>query len=199
MMVLDSGFRELADRSLQQLLDSQMSRSSLRRTERMEIRAGSTDLAPSATPRSGLYAQSSHQKQSRVAARIDGGFIHRLRAAREPASAISATHPTARADSKSKAAVSSSRTAPVTIELTFSVAASLTPYEQQLWAFRRQLFGWFSGLMLLLRQRSPVCALVLSPVRRIEREIQRWQEGRSDAWARLSRELSGVGHHLIHC
>ena len=34
--------------------------------------------------------------------------------------------------------------------LTFSVAVSLTPYEQQLWLFRSRVLGWFSGLMVLL-------------------------------------------------
>ena len=56
------------------------------------------------------------------------------------------------------------------VGLTFSVAASLTPYEQQLWAFRRQLFGWFSGLMLLLLAAlAGLLRWVLSPVRRMER------------------------------
>ncbi len=34
--------------------------------------------------------------------------------------------------------------------VTFSVAVSLTPYEDQLWRFRQKMLGSFSGLMLLL-------------------------------------------------
>jgi len=84
------------------------------------------------------------------------------------------------------------------VELTFSVAASLTPYEQQLWAFRRQLFGWFSGLMLLLLAAlAGVLRWVLSPVRRMEREIRAVEEGRSDVLGSgYPRELSGVATNL---
>ncbi len=84
------------------------------------------------------------------------------------------------------------------VELTFSVAASLTPYEQQLWAFRRQLFGWFSGLMLLLLAAlAGLLRWVLSPVRRMEREIHEVEEGRSDALGGgYPRELSGVATNL---
>ena len=52
---------------------------------------------------------------------------------------------------RSRAARSSSRTTPANAgTLTFSVAVSLSPYEEQLWRFRRELLGWFVGLMLAL-------------------------------------------------
>jgi two-component system sensor histidine kinase PhoQ len=83
--------------------------------------------------------------------------------------------------------------------LTFSVAASLVPYKQELWRFRRELGGWFLGLMLLLL--FTLAALlqhwVLGPVRRMEREIHEVEEGRSETLGGgYPRELSGVASNL---
>jgi two-component system, OmpR family, sensor histidine kinase PhoQ len=82
--------------------------------------------------------------------------------------------------------------------LTFSVAASLSPYEEQLWRFRRELIGWFIGLMLaLLVTLAALLRWVLSPVRRLEREIHEVEEGRSDSLGGgYPRELAGVARNL---
>jgi len=62
--------------------------------------------------------------------------------------------------------------------LTFSVAVSLSPYEEQQWRFRRELIGWFAGLMLvLLVTMAALLHWVLGPVRRMEREIHEVEEG----------------------
>jgi two-component system sensor histidine kinase PhoQ len=87
---------------------------------------------------------------------------------------------------------------PDTRMLTFSIAASLSPYEEQLWDFRQQMLGWFSGLMLLL---LVTLALLLrwglSPVRRLEREIHEVEEGRAEALSGgYPRELAGVATNL---
>jgi hypothetical protein len=71
--------------------------------------------------------------------------------------------------------------------LTFSVAVSLTPYEEQLWRFRQQMLGWFGGLMaLLLLSLAALLHWVLAPARRMEREI-RAVEGRSEALSGATR------------
>ena len=72
------------------------------------------------------------------------------------------------------------------------------PYEQQLWQFRRQLLGWFSGLLLaLLVTLAALLRWVLAPLRRMEREIHAVEEGRSETLgAGYPRELAGVAGNL---
>jgi two-component system, OmpR family, sensor histidine kinase PhoQ len=202
MMVLDRGFRELGDRSLQQLLDSQMVALIAAAEPQPDGKYApeSNDLAARMrTPRSGLYAQivSSKNKEpwrspSAAGSSIDFGPT-RAPGVRDISYGDNSHE---RIEIESRGIEFEDRTGHV--ELTFSVAASLTPYEQQLWAFRRQLFGWFSGLMLLLLAAlAGVLRWVLSPVRRMEREIRAVEEGRSDALgAGYPRELSGVATNL---
>ena len=75
---------------------------------------------------------------------------------------------------------------------------SLSPYEEQLWHFRRELFGWFVGLMLaLLVTLAALLRWVLAPVRRMEREIHEVEEGRSEQLGGgYPRELAGVASNL---
>jgi two-component system sensor histidine kinase PhoQ len=202
MMVLDNGFRELADRSLQQLLDSQTVALIAAAEPQLDGKYApeSNDLAARLrTPRSGLYAQiiSSKNKEpwrspSTAGSSIDFGPM-RAAGVRDISYADNGHE---RIEIESRGIEFEDRTGHV--ELTFSVAASLTPYEQQLWAFRRQLFGWFSGLMLLLLAAlAGVLRWVLSPVRRMEREIRAVEEGRSDVLGGgYPRELSGVAGNL---
>jgi len=201
MVVLDNGFRELADRSLEQLLDSQMVAliAAAEPQPDGKYAPDSTDLAARLrTPRSGLYAQirSGRNKvwrsPSTAGAPIDFG-PQRAPGVRD-FSYSSNEHE--RIEIESRGIEFEDRTGHV--ELTFSVAASLTPYEQQLWAFRRQLFGWFSGLMLiLLAALAGLLRWVLSPVRRMEREIYEVEEGRSEVLGSgYPRELSGVATNL---
>jgi two-component system sensor histidine kinase PhoQ len=202
MVVLDRGFRELADRSLQQLLDSQMVALIAAAEPQPDGKYApeTSDLAVRLrTPRSGLYAQirSTHNKTvwrspSTVGAPID--FGPSLKPGIRNISY--STHGPERIEIASRGIEFEDRTGHV--ELTFSVAASLTPYEQQLWSFRRQLFGWFIGLvLLLLAALAALLRWVLSPVRRMEREIHEVEEGRSDALGGgYPRELSGVAANL---
>src|SRR5581483_6245091 len=198
---LDNGFRELTDRSLQQLLDSQMVALIAAAEPQSDGRYApeSSDLAPRMrTPRSGLYGQIlTHKKAvwrspSTAGASIDFG------PALEPGlrKFSYATDGRERIEIESRGIEFEDRTGHV--QLTFSVAASLTPYEQQLWSSRRTLFAWFSGLMLvLLAALAGLLRWVLSPLRRMEREIHEVEEGRSDALgAGYPRELSGVATNL---
>jgi two-component system, OmpR family, sensor histidine kinase PhoQ len=202
MMVLDSGFRELADRSLQQLLDSQMVALIAAAEPQPDGKYApeSNDLAARLrTPRSGLYAQIVSGKSKAIwrSPSTAGGSID-FGPARAPGirDISYASNGHERIEIESRGIEFEDRTGHV--QLTFSVAASLTPYEQQLWAFRRRLFGWFSGLMLLLLAAlAGLLRWVLSPVRRMEREIHEVEEGRSDALGGgYPRELSGVATNL---
>jgi two-component system sensor histidine kinase PhoQ len=202
MVVLDNGFRAQSDRSLQELLDAQM----------VALIAGAepqpdggyapplSDLAARLrTPRSGLYAQirSTHNK-SAWRSPSDAGASIDFGQALEPGerTLVYST------DGQERIAIESrgiqfedheGRT-----EITFSVAASMAPYEQELWSFRRRLLGWFSGLMLLLLATlAGLLRWVLSPVRRMEREIHEVEEGRSEMLGGgYPRELSGVATNL---
>jgi two-component system, OmpR family, sensor histidine kinase PhoQ len=202
MMVLDSGFRELADRSLQQLLDSQMVALIAAAEPQPDGKYApeSNDLAARLrTPRSGLYAQIVSGKSKAVwrSPSTAGGSIDFGPARKPGIRDISyASNGHERIEIESRGIEFEDRTGHV--QLTFSVAASLTPYEQQLWAFRRRLFGWFSGLMLLLLAAlAGLLRWVLSPVRRMEREIHEVEEGRSDGLGSgYPRELSGVATNL---
>jgi two-component system, OmpR family, sensor histidine kinase PhoQ len=201
MVVLDNNVRELADRSLEQLLDAQMVAliAAAEPQPDGKYAPDSTDLAARLrTPRSGLYAQirSARNKvwksPSTAGAPIDFGPA-RAPGVRDFSYSRNGHE---RIEIESRGIEFEDRTGHV--ELTFSVAASLTPYEQQLWSFRRQLFGWFSGLMLLLLAAlAGLLRWVLSPVRRMEREIHEVEEGRSEMLGSgYPRELSGVATNL---
>ena len=201
MVVLDNSSRQLTDRSLQQLLDSQMVALIAAAEPQPDGKYApeSNDLAARLrTPRSGLYAQivSAHNKvwrsPSTAGTPIDFG---------PPLGPGSrdfrySTNDHERIEIESRGIEFEDRTGH--LQLTFSVAASMTPYEQQLWAFRRQLFGWFSGLMLvLLAALAGLLRWVLAPLRRMEREIHEVEEGRSEALGGgYPRELSGVATNL---
>jgi two-component system sensor histidine kinase PhoQ len=203
MWVLDRGFRTLSDRQQEALLNSQI----VQLIAAAEPgRAGGYDAplneldARLATPDSGLYAEirsDNHLWRSPSMAGV---------------TAIDFGPPLAQGDREfSYALVGHTRVAiesrGISFEddptkpgpaLTFSVAVSLTPYEQQLWIFRSRLLGWFTGLMLLLLvSLAALLRRVLAPLRRLEREIHEVEEGRSEMLGSgYPRELSGVARHL---
>lgn len=76
----------------------------------------------------------------------------------------------------------------------YSVAENLDPYYAQLNRLRGQMFGWFTGLMLLLLAAfALVFRWVLSPVRRVAREIEAIELGDlSELGTGYPRELVGV-------
>ena len=201
MLVLDSGFRVLSQRSLEEVLDRQMV--SLIAVAEPQANGGYAP-APHAldprleTPRSGLYAQirsPQHEWRSPSTAGLDADFGALLAGGQRDLTYGTFGHDRVAIASRSiqfEDDPSGARS------LTFSVAASLSPYEEQLWRFRRQLVGWFIGLMLaLLVTLAALLRWVLSPVRRLEREIHQVEEGRSETLGGgYPRELSGVASNL---
>jgi two-component system sensor histidine kinase PhoQ len=201
MLVLDTGFRALSERSMQELLDSQMV--SLIAAADPQPN-GSYAPAPHAldprlaTPRSGLYAQirsQLHEWQSPSNAKADVDFGPLLAHGERNTTYTSFGHDRVAIESR---AIEFEDDPLGLRTLTFSVAASLSPYEEQLWRFRQELVGWFIGLMVvLLVTLAALMQWVLAPLRRMEREIHAVEEGRSDVLgAGYPRELSGVASNL---
>lgn len=201
MVVLDSGFRALSERSLNELLDAQMV-SLIAAADPLPNGTYGPDtqtLDPRmARPHSGLYAQirsGEHQWRSASTAGVAADFGPLLPRGQRSLEYASFGHERVAIESR---AIRFEDDARNTETLTFSVAVSLSPYEEQLWQFRRQLLGWFVGLMLaLLLTLAALLNWVLAPVRRMEREIHEVEEGRSETLGGgYPRELSGVASNL---
>lgn len=201
MLVLDGGFRALSERSLQELLDSQMV--SLIAAAELQTN-GSYAPAPHAldprfdTPRSGLYAEIRsplHEWRSPSTAGLASDFGRLLPHGERRLRYTSFGHDRVAIESR---AIQFADDPEGARTLTFSVAVSLSPFEEQVWRFRRELGGWFIGLMLLLLVTLAVLLhWVLAPVRRMEREIREVEEGRSETLGNgYPRELSGVANNL---
>lgn len=201
--VFDASFRDLADRSLHDLLDAQMvaliAAANPEPNGTVEVAPGDLE-ARLQNPGSGLYAQvrvSGRQllwrSQSSAGRFVDFGPDLKPGAKRFVQSQFDHT-PVAIA-SRGIAFEDEQRR---THNLTFSVATSLTPYEEQLWSFRRRLFGWFVGLtLLLLATLGGLLRWVLTPVRRLEREIHAVEEGALQTLGDgYPRELAGVTDNL---
>jgi two-component system sensor histidine kinase PhoQ len=202
MLVLDTGFRALSERSLQELLDSQMVSLIAAADPQPDGSYAPTpqELDPRLrTPRSGLYAQirSQHHlwRSPSTAGRSSDFGALLVPGQRSNLTYTTFGHDRVAIESRAIQFAddpSGKRT------LTFSVAVSLSPYEEELWRFRRELIGWFAGLMLvLLATLAALLRWVLGPVRRLEREIHEVEEGRSETLgAGYPRELSGVATNL---
>lgn len=80
----------------------------------------------------------------------------------------------------------------------YSVAENQEPYYAQLNRFRVQLFGWFSVLMLLLLGALAILLRrLLSPLRRVEREIEAIEAGElTEVGSGYPRELLGITTNL---
>jgi two-component system sensor histidine kinase PhoQ len=204
IFVLDASFRDVSARSLQDLLDAQI----IALVAAAEPQPNGVfaplprDLQSRlATPRSGLYAQirsaradvPTWRSPSTAGADIDFGPMLRtgaksFRYAQVHDEGVAITSRGISFEDEDR----------VRRNLTFSVAASLKPYQQQLWSFRRRLFGWFVGLALvLLATLGGLLRWVLAPVRRLEREINAVEEGKRESLGDgYPRELSGVATNL---
>lgn len=201
MVVLDMGFRTLSERSLHQLLDAQI----VTLIAAAEPAPGGGYRAPLkeldarlGTPDSGLYAEirsSHHIWRSPSAAGLPIAFGPRLPQGQRQFSYQLVAHTRVAIESRG---ISFEDGPGSSHAVTFSVAVSLTPYEEQLWLFRSRMLGWFSGLMLLLLlSLAALLRRVLAPLRRLEREIHEVEEGRSEMLGSgYPRELSGVARHL---
>jgi two-component system sensor histidine kinase PhoQ len=80
----------------------------------------------------------------------------------------------------------------------YSVAESLEPYYAQLNRLRGGLFGWFGGLVvLLLGTFTVLLRRLLSPLRRVEREIEAIEAGvLTELGSGYPRELLGITTNL---
>ncbi len=201
--VFDASFRDLSEHSLQALLDAQMV--ALIAAAEAEPDGAVTALSRNLesrldNPGSGLYAQI-HASGGRSVWRSQsttGTFVQfgpdlapgQRRFARTVVDGV----PLA-IESRGIAFEDEAQGAR---NLTFSVATSLEPYNEQLWSFRTRLFGWFVGLTgLLLATLGVLLRWVLAPVRRLESEIHAVEEGsRETLGDGYPRELSGVAGNL---
>jgi two-component system sensor histidine kinase PhoQ len=205
--VFDASFRDLSESSLHAMLDAQMV-ALIAAAEPQDDgqfvplpRGLETRLA---TPGSGLYAQiqssggpAPWRSQSTTGTFIDFGPAlapgeRRLIKATVQGNDIAIASRGIAFEDESSGGAGATR------NVTFSVAASLTPYEEQLWTFRKRLFGWFIGLMIVLvGALSLLLRWVLAPVRRLEKEIHAVEEGsRETLGTGYPRELSGVATNL---
>jgi two-component system sensor histidine kinase PhoQ len=203
MLVLDKGFQTLvSDRQVHAVLDAQIV--TLIAAAEPDPSGGGYDAplngldARLATPDSGLYAQirsNNHVWSSPSTAGVHVDFGPPLDPGERQFSYGMVGHGRVAIESRG---ISFQEDPKQAQPLTFSVAVSLTPYEQQLWLFRRVMLGWFTGLMgVLLITLAALLRLVLAPLRRLEREIHEVEEGRSEMLgAGYPRELSGVARHL---
>ena len=201
VLVLDTQFRALSQRSVQEVLDRQMI--ALIAAAEPQPNGGYAPAAHSLdqrfeTPGSGLYAQirsQSNEWRSPSTVGVSSEFGPLLPVGQRNVSFGTFGFDRVAIESRSIQFADEPSGAGA---LTFSVAASLSPYEEQLSRFRRQLGSWFIGLMLaLLVTLAALLQWVLAPVRRMEREIHEVEEGRSEALGRgYPRELAGVASNL---
>lgn len=202
--VLDASFRALAERSLHDLLDAQMV--ALIAAADPESGGELAISRPAAesrleTPGSGLYAEIRGLGAGRLwrSPSAAGTFLDfgpdpppgPTRFARRVLPDGTTVEIASRAISWESDTGTARR-------YVFSVAASLAPYQEQLWSYRRQLFGWFAGLTaLLLVTLALLLRWTLAPVRRLEREIDQVEAGEREALgAAWPRELEGVTGNL---
>jgi len=201
ILVLDSGFREVAQRTLQDELDRQMVALIAAAEPQPE---GGYAPAPHTldprleTPRSGVYAEirsAGHDWRSPSTAGLSSDFGRLLSGGQRNLSYASFGNDRVAIESRSIEFEGDTNAARA---LTFSVATSLSPYQQELWRFRRELGSWFGALMLLLLVTlAALLHWVLAPVRRMEREIHEVEEARRESLGGgYPRELAGVAGNL---
>ena len=201
MLVLDTGFREVAQRTLRDELDRQMVALIAAAEPQPD---GGYAPAPHAldprleTPRSGVYAEirsAGREWRSPSTAGLNSDFGRLLLGGERNLSYATFGADRVAIESRS-IQFEGADNAPS--PLTFSVATSLSPYQQELWRFRRELGGWFLALMLLLLVTlAALLQWVLGPVRRMEREIHEVEAGRRESLgAGYPRELARVAGNL---
>src|SRR6185369_2147477 len=202
MVVLDASFRDVAQRSLRDSLDAQIvaliAAAEQQPDGSFEPQAQSPGLETRlSTPGSGLYAQIQSTEAGDVpwrSASAAGTFIDFGPSVAAGEKRYFAAELQGAELEIASRGISFEDEAHVRRNLTFSVASNLDRYNEQLWRFRRELFGGFFVLTLvLLATLGFVLRWVLSPVRRLEKEITAVEEGtRESLGGGYPRELSGV-------
>lgn len=201
--VFDASFRNLAERSLQALIDAQMVALIAAAEAQPDgaVTASSRNLESRLdNPGSGLYAQiHAAGRRSVWRSQSTAGTFIRFGPDLAPGQRrFSRTEIDGVPVAVASRGIAFEDEGQGTRNLTFSVATSLKPYNDQLWSFRKRLFGWFIGLTaLLLATLGVLMRWVLAPVRRLEREIHAVEEGNRETLGDgYPRELSGVAGNL---
>jgi two-component system sensor histidine kinase PhoQ len=80
----------------------------------------------------------------------------------------------------------------------FKVAESLESFNAQVAGFRRQLFGWFAAVaLIMLVSIGALMRRLLQPLRRVENEIGEIEQGkRSELSGKFPTELTGVARNM---
>lgn len=201
MILLDNSFNALLERQRSEVLDSEMIKLIASAEQQpgggYGVRASDLDRQL-AQPHSGVYAQirsSRHHWRSPSAAGMAIDFGPMLPEGRREFSyrPYGADH--LAIESRGISFEDAPR---FSRSLTFTVAVSLSPYEEALWQFRRMMIGRLTALMLLLLLAlAALLHWALSPARRLEREINEVEQGRIETLGvGYPRELSGVATHL---
>jgi len=203
-LALDATFRDLAERSLRELLDAQMVAliAAAETDETGRIRAASTQAESRLqTPGSGLYAQirargapALWRSPSAAGTFIDFGAD----AAPGSATVSFIALPDGQRLALARRGIQWELGSAAPQQLTFAVAASMAPYEQQLRRFRTQLGSGLIVLsILLLVTLGVLLQRVMSPLRRLEGEIAAVESGeRESLGGEYPRELAGVTGNL---
>jgi two-component system sensor histidine kinase PhoQ len=204
IIVLDSSFRDVAQRALRDLLEAQMVgliAAAEPQADGVVAPVGHTLETRLETPGSGLYAQirlartdNGWRSPSATGVFIDFGVPLQPGFKRYEEKEL----PDGSRIAILSRGISFEEERGGSRGLTFSVATSLKAYNQQLWGFRKRLFGWFFALtVLLLATLGFVMRSSLAPVRRLEREINAVEEGERDSLSEgYPRELQGVTANL---
>ncbi len=200
LAALDTVFRSMTERSLDELLDTQIV-ALIAATETTPQGITVSRLADPrlSTPGSGLYAMiddghGGWRSPSNIGARVGFGAPlapgeRRTIRAHWPGVGQVAVRSRGIAwrddDGRSQA-------------LTFNVATSLEPYAAQLLRVRTQMFGWFAALaLLLLTTLAVLLRRTLRPVQQLESEIRGIESGAREALSNhWPRELDGVAANL---
>jgi two-component system, OmpR family, sensor histidine kinase PhoQ len=206
MIVLDASFRDVAQRSLHDQLDAQIvalvAAAELQPDGSYEPQGQAPGLETRlSTPGSGLYAQIQSTEAGDVpwrSASAAGTFLD----FGPPVAAGQKQYFRSQLQGKeleiASRGIAFEDEAHVRHNSTVSVASTLDRYYEQLWRFRRELFGGFFVLTLaLLATLAFILRWVLSPVRRLEKEITAVEGGtRETLGGGYPRELSGVATNL---
>ena len=202
---LDAIFRDLAERSLRQLLDAQivaLISSAETDSEGRVVGASTTAESRLQNPGSGLYAQ---------IGTLGGGVLWRSPSAagtfinfNNPSAVAVAPFRLAQLPDKTRVAIAGRGISwefgaqRRVQQLVFAVATDMAPYDEQLRQFRTQLYAGLVVLVLLVVMMiALLLRWVMSPVQRLEREIEAVESGRIGALGSgYPRELTGVARGL---
>jgi two-component system sensor histidine kinase PhoQ len=207
-IALDAIFRDLAQRSLRELLDAQLvALIAAAETDDLGRVAGASTSADSRlqTPGSGLYAEIRNRGGASLwrSPSAAGTFLD-FTASTDAVDAAVAAPQVKRLDDGRRVAIAARSISweyangREPQQLVFAVASSMQSYDEQLGIYRTRLFGGLvvAGL-LVLGTVALLLGWLTSPMRRLQQEIEAVEAGRLPALGRgYPRELAGVADGL---